>query len=569
MVFVVPMSVTLRSHTRRATEARAILTMFHFRRNFMNCRSALRIVAMTATLLCLLPAPAALAATASDSFEDGNRLFRDDLYWAALLRYEQARQAGMNTPLLHYNTGVAHYRARQHIRARASLTKALTSTSLRALAHYNLGLNEYAAGNVDAALDWFRLARDQDENPRITGLARTAIGRVHALKKTADPYLVRAGAKSEKRAIAELDLHAEIGFGSDDNIFRTPGQLYIDFADPTLPLVTPAVQSGAYVPVRMRARYSVNSFEHESFFGAYRFSGRIYQDKELRNADEFTHEFKFGSEYSRREGARKREVFSAFSVAQHDETYFDPDDGAARASNGVLIDSRLNYLRYGPEMSFRQSHERLSIGAHVKGQLWNYDATAGTAPEYDHEYFIVGLNTQYKFTRTSLLRITVDRYSRRYGDRPSHDLDGRQRPGNPSVRYDYIDIGIAARQRIYSQMWFGVNYERTERTDRHEGYNDYVRDSYGLKLSWTPGPRFSLKMSGNYRIYNFPSAFAFHNPVAGPKTLETAQGRLTASYEITRHLNLVAEASYRGAASTDTRIGYDRNQYTLGVRWQQ
>jgi len=32
--------------------------------------------------------------SAQDLFDDGNRLFRDDLYWAALLRYEQASEAG-------------------------------------------------------------------------------------------------------------------------------------------------------------------------------------------------------------------------------------------------------------------------------------------------------------------------------------------------------------------------------------------------------------------------------------------------------------------------------------------
>jgi hypothetical protein len=229
----------------------------------------------------------------------------------------------------------------------------------------------------------------------------------------------------------------------------------------------------------------------------------------------------------------------------------------------------LNYLRYGPEVSFRQTHQRLSIGTHIKAQLWNYDETGGTVPEYDHEYFVFGLNTQYRFTSASLLRLTVDKYSRRYGDRPSYDLDGRQRLGNPAIRYDYIALGITARQRIYSKMWFGFDYERTDRTDRYDGYNDYVRDNYGFDLSWTPSPRFSIKLSGDYSIYNYPNAFAFHNPVAGRKTLETSQSRLTVAYRIDDHLSLIAEGSYRGSASNDTRIDYDRYQYTLGARWRR
>ena len=141
-------------------------------------------VRRTATLLvlvCLLPATSVMAATASELFADGNRLFRDDLYWAALLRYREAAEAGMDTPLLHYNIGIAHYRARQHIRARDSFTKALASSNLKVITQYNLGLNAYAANNVDEALTWFRQARDQDENAEIQKLARIALGRIQVI----------------------------------------------------------------------------------------------------------------------------------------------------------------------------------------------------------------------------------------------------------------------------------------------------------------------------------------------------------------------------------------------------
>ena len=97
---------------------------------------ALLLLAATAVLAPVRPA---VAMTAEQYFEDGNRLFRDDLYWAALLRYRQAADEGLDTPILHYNTGVAHYRAMQHIRAREALLKASRDPSLRVASHYNLG----------------------------------------------------------------------------------------------------------------------------------------------------------------------------------------------------------------------------------------------------------------------------------------------------------------------------------------------------------------------------------------------------------------------------------------------
>ena len=171
---MVTLSVTLRSDIRHLAKARIILVSQHSSTRLSRRFSA----AFAMVFFCLITAQSAVAATATDAFEDGNRLFRDDLYWAALLRYEQAREAGMNTPLLHYNSGIAHYRAKQHIRARQSFTNALQSPGLRIVAQYNLGLNAYAAGDVNEALKWFRLARAQDENIQISRLARIAISRL-------------------------------------------------------------------------------------------------------------------------------------------------------------------------------------------------------------------------------------------------------------------------------------------------------------------------------------------------------------------------------------------------------
>jgi hypothetical protein len=117
-------------------------------------------------------------------------------------------------------------------------------------------------------------------------------------------------------------------------------------------------------------------------------------------------------------------------------------------------------------------------------------------------------------------------------------------------------------------MWFGFYVERTNRQDRYVGYNDYTRDEYGVDYSWAPSRRFSLKVSGNYRIYDYPNAFAFHNPIAGQKTLESVRANLLTSFSITPSLSVVAEAELRESASTDTRIAYDRMWFSLGVTWR-
>lgn len=530
-----------------------------------------RIVGIVAVVaLAVLQAAPASAMSGAEYFEDANRLYRDDLYWAALLRYRQAYDAGLDTPLLHYNTGIAHYRAQQHIRARESLLRALESPRLRIAAQYNLGLNAWRLGEEDEALRWFRLARDQQENETLAEYARVAIARIRLQRALEDPIEIEQQRRERESRFTELDLSVRISFGNDDNVFRTPEDPYVDFSDPALPTVTPTVQSGAFMPLDLRAKYKINAFDFEGFFGSYRLAGRYYQDQELENANEYIHEISFGSEYERtdEETGRSRRLYSAFRIAQSDEVYYDPDDGTARTVGTTPIDDRFDYLRYGPELTLRQAWNAFAVGLRIKAQLWNYEDTEDV-PEFDHEYFHIDTHVQYRFTPTSLLRLNAAFSSRHFGDRRGRDLDGSIDIDNEELRYDYTDLGIEARQRITRNMWFGIEYERRDREDQFVGYNNYIRDSYGVEIHWEIGDRFDIEVDGFYRLYNYDNAFAFNNPVAGRKTLETADGRVRASYRMTRHLSLVLDARYRETASTDTRIQYDRRQYVLGVRWEQ
>jgi hypothetical protein len=256
-------------------------------------------------------------------------------------------------------------------------------------------------------------------------------------------------------------------------------------------------------------------------------------------------------------------------VAQHEEFYVDPDTGRYFLTpDGDDVHERMDYLRYGPQIAFRQSYERLAFGASAKGQLWNYTDTE-FVPEYDHEYFDFGAFAQYRFTDSSLVRFRLGKSSRRFGDRPAFNLDGEQLDTNPSVRYDYLDLGLTARQRITDNMWFGVSYERRERTDKFEGYNDYTVDSYGGHAYWQIGYRFKIDAGGVYELYNFPRAFPYNDNTLVRKTLELARAELTASYRLTRRMYVVLEGNYTKKVSNDVRIGYERTQYMISVRWFQ
>ncbi len=518
-------------------------------------------------LVLSMPAAPAFAATASELFADGNRLFRDDLYWAALLRYREAAEAGMDTPLLHYNKGVAHYKARQHIRARDALKSAATYAPLAPIAHYNLGLNAIALDDYDEALTWFRRAANQEQRKDIARLARQAIRQLNDRRELEQPEAIQVALAERERKLTNFDFRFRTGAGIDDNVFRSPAEPYVDLSDPNNPVVvTPEVQEGVYIPVSMSAKYQVNALENEGFFGSYRFGGRFYQDEALKNGDEFLQEVAFGSEFRKREESRETRVYSAFKIAQHDETYYDPDNGGERIVNGVDISDRMSYLRYGPEFWARKRWGFFTAGLRAKGQLWNYEEVVAV-PAYDHEFWNIGLHTDFRLSSTSLLRMSGQYYTRRFGDRPAFELDGTQPLGNPTVRYDYLQVNIEARQRITDAMWFGIGFSRTDREDRHVGYNNYIRDQYAVEYHLRLWNRFRLDLRGRYYNYNYENAFAFHEPTAGRKTMEYLVGSVIAAYRMTDSLDLVAEYHFRDVDSNDERLAYGRGQAILAVRW--
>lgn len=522
---------------------------------------------LTIALLALLPV-LAHAVTPEETFADGNRLFRDDLYWAAILRYNQALDAGLDTPSLHYNLGVAHYKAGQYRRARESLEKALASPQFRVPAQYNLGLTAYRQGDTQEALKWFRLVRDQQSNPQLSRYAKKAIARIREAKvEEVEEFQQRAANVQKTRKFTNLEVRTRVGFGIDDNPFRTPGQPYIDIADPDRPLIEPEVKSGVFIPVSLTTKYQVNALENEGFFVAYRMGASLYQDEELENANQYRHEASFGSNFRRKRDGRSREIYSAFTFGQADVTYYDPDDGTPRDVAGVNIADRLNYTRFGPELTWRQGWGRFSLGFEFKGQLWDYEDVE-VVPSYDHEYFLAGLVSQYKFTRTSLIRVIATRYTRNFSERPAFDENGNQPIDNPPLRYDFLDLGVTARQRITKSLWFGIDFVRTQREDDFVGYNSYTRDTFGAEIHWSPNYRFDFEASGQYRLFDYPNAFAFNEPEGGPKTREDARIAVIASYRMTRSLTLVGEARLREVVSNDTRIAYERTQYALSVRWE-
>ena len=161
----------------------------------------------------------AAAQTAAALSAEGNALVRSGVYRTALLRYREAAAAGLDTPLLHYNLGVVHYKLGDFGDAADEFALATAEPRLAALASYNRGLALRAAGDSAAATVAFNAAADSADDRDLRRLAQGAATPepvVPAQRSTVTSRLERDAAASDERiglalSVLAPDQHSALG----------------------------------------------------------------------------------------------------------------------------------------------------------------------------------------------------------------------------------------------------------------------------------------------------------------------------------------------------------------------
>ncbi|HPN88705.1 MAG TPA: tetratricopeptide repeat protein [Candidatus Omnitrophota bacterium] len=97
----------------------------------------------------LLLCSSALASMGAD-VKKGNKLFSQGNYEASLQQYQKALEKDPHSPVIHFNTGAAHYKKGEYQAAIDGFEKALLSDDkiLQGHAHYNLGNTFYRFGKT-------------------------------------------------------------------------------------------------------------------------------------------------------------------------------------------------------------------------------------------------------------------------------------------------------------------------------------------------------------------------------------------------------------------------------------
>jgi thioredoxin-like negative regulator of GroEL len=161
------------------------------------------ILALTGFALLGSARASAASAEALTLFAEATAAFEAGDFSRARALFDQALEAGLEGPAIHFNIGAAAFRAGDLPRAERAFREVARSPSMAALAHYNLGLVALDRRDEREAREWFERTLHQ-QNPSHDRLMSLAARRLEEL-----PQARRTGAWS---------YYARGGAGYDDNI---------------------------------------------------------------------------------------------------------------------------------------------------------------------------------------------------------------------------------------------------------------------------------------------------------------------------------------------------------------
>jgi tetratricopeptide (TPR) repeat protein len=159
------------------------------------------------------PGPRGAARADSIAFSNGTKAFASGDYVKALAYFDEAKNAGVGGPAIHYNIGVCSFRLRDYDRAESEFRLVADQyPRMRALAEYNVGLVLHAEGREAEARKQFELARQASTDEKITRLAETMLRRGDAA--AGSPSRGAGSADSGAKWVSLVDFNV----GHDDNV---------------------------------------------------------------------------------------------------------------------------------------------------------------------------------------------------------------------------------------------------------------------------------------------------------------------------------------------------------------
>lgn len=521
---------------------------------------------LAAGVFALLLPWVALANTPASqaAFAAGKKAHRAGEFNTAAAHFEQALDAGHARGPAAYNLGVAHYRAGHYDAAENAFLMASSDPAFSATSLYNLGLVAKRRGDARDARIWFNQVRAHPSASK--KLRRLAAKAITQLPEQQTAAVERWLQPREPKLSDFMRVSVDTGYGSDNNVYRSPSSAYVDLSDPTAPTIDPEVQSGSYVPVDIAAEIRWDT-KHDGLFRVhYDFAGKFYSDQELSNADEMEHRFFIGGSIDRPTERGSWYWSGRFVMERYEQDAYDRDTGDDLVSGTEDVTDRSSYIKSGPRFFFEREWGAFGVGFKASGYIRDYDETVDYL-DLSHEHYNAGVHFSYRPWQRTQLRLSAEASQRTYINRVAKDLTGTRFLDNDPLEYDYISGGLTLRQGFSRNLSVALDYRYTERTDRFEGYEDYTRHLGRVSLRYF-SKRLRARAGYSMRNYDFANAFAYDNPTAELRTLDTSYAELQAEYYFTDHFGVSVNLEKDLVESNDARSEYDRMLTSISATWR-
>ncbi|MFQ5609048.1 MAG: hypothetical protein ACE5F8_02125, partial [Woeseiaceae bacterium] len=123
-------------------------------------------------------------------------------------------------------------------------------------------------------------------------------------------------------------------------------------------------------------------------------------------------------------------------------------------------------------------------------------------------------------------------------------------------------------QRFTDALLAEFSYSYMKRDDAFVGYNDYDQHRIRAAGSYRFSPKWRSLVRISWRDLDYPNAFAFNEPTAGPKRYDEFELDLLGEYSLTEQISVWARFRFEDVGSTDRRGAYDRTRTSIGFTWE-
>lgn len=427
----------------------------------------------------------------------------------------------------------------------------------------------------------------------------------------------KSGEESEVVMKSGLQWGAHAGLGYDSNIYRAPSESYINYADPcdavapgiepncvdsadgllnnnAVPdnanngymLIEPEVQSGAFIPAKFELDFVHPTSKKNFLVIDYKAKGDFYLDSNYTNANSYGHKFRFGDQFVYLTKHTDQHSFYIGGLLEYKKRlYLDRDSGDEQeSSRGVDISERYTYNAVGLEGKLKGRTGALRYEVNAKLQERDYEDPVAV-DQYDYSYVLLGGKVKYKFARSSKITLVYDYFTYDYDERRSRNTDGDLRtevtPGNfvpnPPREYEYNRFKVTLRQRLVKGWLVYLDYENKTRTDLYQGYDDYTKDLFKVRVHYQLNKNSKIKLSYASWERDYPNGFAFDNneidlsDIGDTNIKKEYDGtEITLSWEskLKKNNAIILDFEYDDENSTDLRYDYDRYKVFVAYQWR-